>query len=108
MDLLNPAYNILKKAGSALGRRHSEESIEKMKKSKKTTFNTTKGTAAVSKSVKLIDTLTSTTTIFPSISAAEKSINASQGSLHKALKSNNLGRLYKRRYQIILLPSFST
>lgn len=31
IDLLNPEYNILKKAGSSLGYKHSEETIEKLR-----------------------------------------------------------------------------
>ena len=31
LDFLKPGYNILKKAGSSLGRKHSDEAKEKMK-----------------------------------------------------------------------------
>ena len=35
LDLLNPEYNILKKAGSTLGFRHSDETIAKLKEARK-------------------------------------------------------------------------
>jgi hypothetical protein len=100
-DLLKPEYNILKKAGSNLGRKHSTESIEKMKLSKKIKNNSSFGTAAICKPVELTDILTNTVTLYPSILAAELSINASQGSLNKALKSKS--GLYKKRYKINLV-----
>ena len=103
MDLLKPNYNILPRAGSSLGskRNFKPEFIAKLIARAK--LNSAKATAAVSKPVELTDILTSTITIFPSIAAAEKSINASQGSLHKTLQSK--GGLYKKRYTIRLLPS---
>jgi hypothetical protein len=104
LDLLKPCYNILQKAGSSLGRRHGYETLVKMRKSKKINNNSIIGTAAVSKSVELTDIFTSTITILPTISAAERFISASMGSLHKALKNNKNG-LYKKRYKIRLLPS---
>lgn len=75
MDLLNPEYNILKTAGSFLGFKHSEETIEKF------TIQSTKQqeqlkilnskpeslerllemSKARSKTVELLDTLNSTT-----------------------------------------------
>lgn len=64
LDLLKPSYNILLKADSTLGRKHSQASIEKMRKAKELNSNTSAGTAAVSKPVEITDTLTSKTTIY--------------------------------------------
>jgi len=56
INLLNPEYNILKKAGSYLGFKYSEGSKEKMRISKIFKNNTAAGTAIVSKPVVVIDT----------------------------------------------------
>jgi hypothetical protein len=44
LDLLKPEYNVLKIAGSTLGFKHSESTIEKMKNAKKGNKNYTYGT----------------------------------------------------------------
>jgi group I intron endonuclease len=49
LDLLKPEYNILKVAGSTLGFKHSESTIEKMKKAKKSNKNHTYGTKRLEK-----------------------------------------------------------
>ena len=54
-------------AGSPLGRKHTKETKIKMSISKKTTYNTTKGTVTVSKPVEITDILTSKKTIYPSM-----------------------------------------
>lgn len=74
--------------------------------SKKTTYNTTKGTAAVSKPVEITDILTSTKTIYPSMMSLHRdqtALKASEGSLNYVLKSKT--GLYKKRYKVKLLPS---
>lgn len=63
--------------------------------SKKTTYNTTKGTAAVSKPVEITDILTSTKTIYPSMMSAQTALKASEGSLNYVLKSKT--GLYKKK-----------
>jgi len=88
LDLLKPSYNILLKADSTLGRKHSQAkaSIEKMRKAKELKSNTSAGTATVSKPVEIKDTLTSKTTIYPSILSAEASLKAGGGSFNYCLK----------------------
>lgn len=105
INLLNPEYKILKKAGSSLGFKHSEDYKEKMRISKKIKNNTAAGTVAVSKPVVVIDTWTSTTTTYLSISKAEAALSAGNGSLSKSLKSKK--KLYRKRYFINLLASTS-
>lgn len=100
LDLLKPSYNILLKADSTLGRKHSLASIEKMRKAKKLNSNTFAGTAAVSKPVEITDTLTKKTTIYPSILSAEAALKAGGGSFNYCLKKE---KLYKKRYIIKLL-----
>jgi len=98
MDLLKPTYNILPRAGSSLGRRHSKEAIAKMKASSLIKNNSAKATTAVSKPVEVTDTLTSTTTTYPSRLAAEAALKAGNGSLNYVLKTK--GKLYRKRYLI--------
>ena len=105
INLLNPEYNILKTVGSTLGFKHREGYKEKIKISKNLKFNTAAGKVTVSKPVAVTDTLTSTTTSYPSIIQAEAALKASKGSLNKCLKTNK--KLYKKRYLISLLAATS-
>lgn len=103
IDLLKPEYNILQVAGKKLGRMQTKEAKIKISLSKKTTYNTTKGTASLSKPVEITDILTSKKTIYPSIMSAQAALKASKGSLNYVLKSKS--GLYKKRYKVTLLPS---
>jgi group I intron endonuclease len=110
MDLLQPQYNILTKAGSLLGFRHSEDTIAKFKtrslsaeqKAKrldqlnilntnkdhreKAQKNILKYNMSISKRIEVIDTLNSESTVYSSISEAARAIDCAHPSIIYALK----------------------
>ena len=126
LDHFQPEYNILKIAGSTLGRKHSEETIAKMKNriwteeqkiknikrlnllnaSEKHLEHLKNLTAKQSHSVLVLDTLTNEKTIYPSISSAAKGIGVSQSGICLGFKSKGESSILvkKKRYQITKLP----
>jgi group I intron endonuclease len=94
-------------AAAMLGRKHSAESLAKMKnrvlsdshlanlRSHLTKLNNTKGTK-----VKVLDTVTNEISIWDSTHQAAKSLEASQATIWRYLKAN---KLYKNRYAIVLI-----
>jgi len=115
MDLLNPEYNILKKAASSLGYKHSEETLAKMRaraagpenlkklkvlnaskaqKERTKIFNSSlehrehlkRIQLANSHSVVILDTLNNETTVFSSIRGAALSIGTSFNNVRAAIK----------------------
>jgi group I intron endonuclease len=123
IDLLNPEYNILKKAGSPLGFKHREETIIKMSISKtgeknpmfgKTgvqhpMFGKTgeknpmfgkprpEGSGSPSQPIEVIDIKNNITTRYDSISAAALVLNIKQSRISMYF-SRNQNKPYKSRY----------
>ncbi len=128
LDLLQPHYNILKKAGSLLGFRHSEETIAKLKTQswteerkaakrlwrlkildsnkelrEKSQKNILKYNLSRSKKVEVLDTLKNETTVYSSINKASRAIGCSHPSIIYALKKlqeKGVNGLIKGRYQV--------
>ena len=101
-----PEYNILQKAGSLLGFKHSEETRAKMSSSKeglkhpnfgKTTSQEVKDKIIKSKgiAVSVLDLQTNETIIYPSGNQAAKAISCSSSVFQNYLKS---GKILKNRY----------
>lgn len=118
MDLLNPEYNILKTAGSFLGFKHSEETIEKFriqspKQQEQLKILNSKPESierllemskARSKTVELLDTLNSTTTVYSSIVEAARAIGCDPGTVRYAIKNlqeKEISTLIKARYKLV-------
>lgn len=118
MDLLNPEYNILKTAGSFLGFKHSEKTLEKFriqspKQQEQLKILNSKPESierllemskARSKTVELLDTLNSTTTIYSSIAEAARSIGCDPGTVRYAIKNlqeKEISTLIKARYKLV-------
>ena len=97
INLLNPEYNILKIAGSSLGFKHSEVTLEKMHKFL-ITHNAKKRLP-----VELTDTTTNITTRYISITAAAAAVNTNEKNVRFADKHNKL--LIKRHTVRIIRES---
>jgi hypothetical protein len=91
-DLLQPEYNVSKKAGSLLGFKHSPESLDKLR-SHLSKLNLEKGHIT-----EVIDTETNASTLFPSIRAAAKELGTSKTTLRRCVKNNSL---FNNKYRII-------
>jgi hypothetical protein len=113
IDFLNPEYNILKKAGSNLGFKHSEAtklrmSINKAKEKhpfygKKRSEETILRMSINSKTaltVKIYDIITNDTKVFRSNVQAGKYLGISERTIRNYKKS---GRVYKNKYLILSL-----
>lgn len=93
LDLLKPELNILKKAGSPLGYKHSEEAIKKISNSlvgNKRSLGRTKpiGSGIPSISLKVFNKETGETKIYSSISEAAKALNVNVGSIRNYFTRN--------------------
>lgn len=108
LDLLNPEYNVLQKAGSSLGRLHTEDTKAKIRASligrkipKETRDAMLKG-STVRVGVRIVDLLTGTSNEYLSIREAAREIGESEGSLiwysRTAMKAP-----FKKRYLLIRL-----
>ncbi|AKQ53318.1 GIY endonuclease (mitochondrion) [Sclerotinia sclerotiorum 1980 UF-70] len=122
IDLLKPEYNILRKAGSALGFKHREETIAKMSISKAgenpmfgrigekhPMFGRTgekshmfgkpkpEGSGSPSQQIEVIDLKTNTTTRYDSISAAALALNISRTRISICFNRNQI-KPYKSQY----------
>jgi hypothetical protein len=101
LDFLKPEYNILKKAGSSLGRKHSDEAKEKMKlkaltperlEQFKRLLASQKGQARPEGAgrpsifIEVIDTLTDQITVYPSTGEAARAIGVGMSSIGMAFK----------------------
>lgn len=123
IDLLKPEYNILPTAGSLLGFKHSEETLEKISASKmgnsnwlgKTHSEQTKAKISVTmmgnsnaknksqaNKIEVLDLETNNTTIYDSIRAAARALNCVNSAILKNLKSKSK-KPYKGRYVFRLL-----
>ena len=119
LDLLSPKYNILTKAGSLIGFKHSAETIEKFKvrspeqQEHLNRFNSRpenrerllKYSLSRSKRIEVKDTLNNVSTFYPSMSEAARVIECDRGTLRyaiKNLKEKGISTLIKGRYKIII------
>jgi len=95
LQLLSPEYNILKKAGSSLGFKHSEETLAKMRGRKHSEEARLLISAAVSKfnvsskgiAIEVTNIETGITTEYPSIYEAAKALNCSDSAIWYNLRS---------------------
>jgi len=126
IDLLKPEYNILPKAGSNLGFKHSEETLNKMrgrifsietlakmsiarKGNKNAMFGRIgikhpmygklkpEGSGRPSQKISVLDTLTNKKTVFDSIGSAAEAIGIKQSRISMYF-INNQKKPYKGRY----------
>ena len=127
MDLLQPEYNILKTAGSRLGKKHSAETRAKMADTKKgknhpmfgKTFSEEArakmaaakkgkkhpmfgkaraiGAGKPSQKIEVFDIINNQATIYDSIQSASKALNIDQSTISKYLR-NNQKSPYKKKY----------
>lgn len=104
MNMLNPEYNIVAKAGSTLGYRHSPESIAKMRnfvlsdevKDRKK-LSTKNATEATKIQVLVKDMNYGVIMEFSSMTEAAKALSVSKASISQALLNK---RLIQKRYSI--------
>jgi hypothetical protein len=103
-DLLKPEYNILKIAGSSLGRNHSEKSRGKIsasllgiKKSEETRAKMAASQMDNSQIVEVTDLELNSKTSYPSFRAAARALNCDESSIRRYFKRNQI-KPYKKRY----------
>jgi group I intron endonuclease len=116
IDLLKPKYNILKIAGSRIGKKHSQETRDKISAAllgriisnetrakilgeKNPMFGKARpeGSGSPSKKISVCDLLNNETIIYESITSAAKFLNISKSVISKFL-SKNQQKPYKNRY----------
>jgi hypothetical protein len=103
MDLLKPEYNILKVAGTTLGRKHSPETINILKTYKRSTEALTKLRLAKELSgniVIVINKENNNISTFKSVRAAARYLNVSHPGLEYCMDKNIL---LKNKYLVIKL-----
>lgn len=126
IDLFKPEYNILKKAGSSLGFKHSEETKAKFKTRELTPEQEARRLELLkihnssekmkehlkslhiiqSQKVEVLDTFNNETKIYPSIGEAALSIGIHKSTIGKAFgsqKEKGASRFIKKRYMISLI-----
>lgn len=86
---LQPEYNILQKAGSSLGYKHSEEVRKKMRELGRKHPD--------AKGIEVLDLTTNETSCYDSILAASKALNIHQATISNYI-SRNQTKAYKGRY----------
>lgn len=104
MDSQKPDYNIVETAGSTLGYKHTEESLEKMRNFvlseevlAKKRLSTANATASRRISIVVEDTETNEKTEYVSLTKAGEALGVSRAAASQALLNN---RLVKKRYII--------
>jgi len=95
LDLLNPKYNILKKAGSSLGYKHTLETLETKMRPFLNLHN-----AAKRLPVELLDIETNLITKYDSITATAEALNTNEKNVRYAAKHN---KLLLKKYQVTIL-----
>jgi len=100
LEIFKPEYNLLKTAGSPLGRRHSEETKEKMINAQnsgrfKKGQQRSEGAGTPSQQISVFDKNKNETTIYDSIREAARVLDIPNSSIRRNLKT---GSLYKFRY----------
>lgn len=125
LDKLNPEYNILKIAGSSLGYKHTNETLDKFKERTKNRIYSEEEKARAAKlniyrsleskikdkerileinkakshSIEVLNTLTNEKAIYTSIREAAENIGCAHVSILRVLKSKNLLKgIYKINY----------
>lgn len=86
---LQPEYNILQKAGSSLGYKHSEETRKKMRELGRKHPN--------AKGIEVLDQYTNEMSYYDSILDVSKALNINQATISNYL-SRNQKKAYKERY----------
>lgn len=104
MDNLKPEYNIVERAGSTLGYKHTEESLEKMRNFvlseevlAKKRLATANATASRRISILVEDIETNEKSEYASLTEAGEALGVSRAAMSQALLNN---RLIKKRYNI--------
>jgi hypothetical protein len=108
IETLRPEYNILQKAGSSFGFRHSPETIQKMSELQnlikhrnpglfKKGHKKIEGAGKLSKRVEVLDIDTSKRTIYNTISAAAEALNINQAAISMYFVRNQK-RPFRGRY----------
>jgi len=104
LDSQKPDYNIVETAGSTLGYKHTEESLEKMRNFvlseevlAKKRLSTANATASRRISIVVEDTETNEKTEYVSLTKAGEALGVSRAAASQALLNN---RLVKKRYII--------
>lgn len=104
MDNLQPEYNIVKTAGSTLGYKHTEESLEKMRNFvlseevlARKRLSTENATASRRVAIIVEDTKTNEKSEYVSLTEAGEALGVSKAAASQALLNN---RLIKKRYVI--------
>lgn len=105
IDLLEPDYNLLKKAGSLLGFKHSEETIEKFKARTRTDQQKTKHLEQLkslhkkqSVSIEVLDLETGITTIYSSINELSRFLGCSSPGTISSYFSRSTKKPFRGRY----------
>jgi len=104
LDNLKPVYNIVEKAGSILGYKHTEESLKKMRDfiisdlvMAKKRLSTKNATASRRVEIMVKNVKTGENKQYKSLSEAAKALEVTKGAVSQALLSN---RLLKKKYLI--------
>ena len=99
LDLLKPEYNILKKAGSKLGSKHSEATIKRISESLVGNKRAVGGKRVMTP-IEVLDLETGKKTVYPSISDTAKALGALSSSI-RSYFSRNIRSPFKGRYVLI-------
>ena len=102
LDKLKPVYNIVEKAGSTIGYKHTEETLQKMRDLilsdedlAKKRLSTKNATAARSISILVKNIKTKEVSEYKSMTETAKAIGVTKGAVSQALKGNNIvNKLY--------------
>ena len=102
LDILKPPYNIVEKAGSTLGYKHTEETLQKMRDFilsdemlVKKRLSTKNATAARKISILVKNIKTQEISVYKSMTETANAIGVTKGAISQALKGNNIvNKLY--------------
>lgn len=97
LDKLKPVYNIVEKAGSTIGYKHTEETLQKMRDFilsdedlAKKRLSTKNATAARSISILVKNIKTKEISEYKSMTETAKAIGVTKGAVSQALKGNKI------------------
>ena len=102
LDILKPPYNIVEKAGSTLGYKHTEETLQKMRDFilsdemlVKKRLSTKNATAARKISILVKNIKTQEISVYKSMTETANAIGVTKGAISQALNGNNIvNKLY--------------